>query len=75
MDLLSVEQVKEIFAQTKDKTSVTQETTRKLLLRAQHCVMLHVALVNLTKSQNKVGFSVPAVHTVFNATHFPDQRS
>jgi hypothetical protein len=47
-------QMKDILAQSKTKTSLTRDMVVKLLSRAHQCVRVHVALVNLTKSHDKV---------------------
>lgn len=47
-------QMKEVLSQIKSKNPLVKDAVVELLTSAHHCIKVHVALVNLTKSHEKV---------------------
>lgn len=46
--------MKEVLSQMKSKTPLPKESVVIMLTNAHHCVKVHVALVHLTKTHEKV---------------------
>jgi hypothetical protein len=46
--------MKEVVSQIKSRTALTKDAVVNLVASAQRCVKVHVALVHLTKTHEKV---------------------